>query len=286
MISLPFFCHFSLSNLHVSQLASKTSLISFTSHFCFSIPFTLHIFPLLLSSFLFCKVFIGEGQTNSLCCLNTFLRYLRFSNLCASSPKPPNDLICPTFFCCQPPFTFTYFSIISCLFTHPYPFQKLSNSFSQIAFSLSPITFSPPSDQTWFILFKKKKKPLSCFLNVLNSFFLMLSNVFYPLWPHFFTSSLHTSPKLWSVSFYTHFWSFFPHHLCTCRKFMIFFPSPYSSLSSALLIKHTEASSNMWHINVLLSCPVFRSKSFYLGQGPLCGSISPSVYHPSTKISS
>ncbi len=105
------------------------------------------------------------------------------TSLFPSSPKPPNDLICPTFFCCQPPFTFTYFSIISCLFTHPYPFQKLSNSFFQIAFSLSPITFLPPSNQTWFILFKN---PLSCFLNILNSFFQMLSNVFYPLWPHFF----------------------------------------------------------------------------------------------------
>lgn len=87
----------SLSHLHVSCPTSKTPPISFASHSCLSFPFTLHISPLLLSCFLLCVVFIGSSRSDSVCCFNTFLCYLCFYNLSASSPKPPNDLICPTF---------------------------------------------------------------------------------------------------------------------------------------------------------------------------------------------
>lgn len=53
----------------------------------------------------------------SLYCFKTFLRYLCFSNLCASFLKNANDLICPTFFCFQP-FTLTYISLLSTAISH------------------------------------------------------------------------------------------------------------------------------------------------------------------------
>lgn len=107
------------SPLHVSCPTSKTPPFFFfplpTSAF---LSLSLCVF-VLLSCALFCEVFTGIIQPDSLelCCFNTFLHYLRFSDLFASSPKPPNDLICPTFCSTiQPPSTFTCFSIISCYF--------------------------------------------------------------------------------------------------------------------------------------------------------------------------
>ena len=35
--------------------------------------------------------------------------------------------------------------------------------------------------------------------------------------------------------------------------------------------KHTKCSNNMWYITVLFKCPVFRSMSLNLGQGPVWG---------------
>lgn len=189
MISLPVFCRFSVSHLHVFCPASKTSPNSFTSHFSLYFPFTLNISPLLLSCFLFCKVSTGSGRPDSFCCFHTFLRYLRFSNSCASSSS--NDLICPTFFCLQPPLSFTYFSIISCYFISTLNLSKNSSKF------FSHDNIFPPSHHFFTsqldVFFSKK--PWSCFLNC-------FSFAFTHLFPCHATSSLR---KPWRISFSTHF---------------------------------------------------------------------------------
>lgn len=180
-------------------------------HFLFSLPtsaflsLSLCVF-VLLSCALFCEVFTGIIQPDSLqlCCFNTFLHYLRFSNLFASSPKPPNDLICPTFCSTIQLLQLSHASQLSPAISYPSPPAPKTppNSFSHnniftfaiFTYFLHLSTAEPSSF----------KNPSSCFLNFvicLSFAFSLTSLIFSGL-----TSSSLQKP--WRISFSTHFWFF------------------------------------------------------------------------------
>lgn len=275
MISLPFSCHFSISLLHVSCPTLKTSPFSITSPCLPYFPFHSTCFFFVPVCSIFCKVFIGSGQSDSLYCFNTFLRYLCFSNLRVSSPKPSNDLICPTLFSFQPPFTSTYFSIISCYYISSLILSKNSQRFflHKNIFTFSHHSFT--SQQTNLIpSLKKFFFAFTCPPSSLGriSFSIYLSSFFSDIW------SLHILLLLpffsWEIFVLLEtLWSF-------SLPLLILLAAVFSSFAN----KHTAFSSNMWYINVLLNCPVFRSKSLYLGQGPVRGLVSPLVYKPLQKF--
>lgn len=147
---------------------------------CLSLP-TPAFLSLSLSMFLLCSclVFASAGFSLAaadltLYCFDTFLHYLRFSNLCASSPPkpPPNDLICPTFFSLQPPFTFAHFSIISCYFISALMASENSqNSFPHKSIFTFSHHFFTSRCQAGFLV-------LSVFLLLLHVSYLLLLHFF------------------------------------------------------------------------------------------------------------
>lgn len=164
-------------------------------------------------------------------------------------------------------------------YVFPHPLQELSH-------------FFPLSIIFWLSLIKPNQTP---------SFFLtnppMLISYLPPTlfsfrlscFTSFFLKNLEwfRSPPIIELSLLNIFhWSFvyFPvstellthRHISLSLSLLVFL---LSVVISSFAKRQTECSSNMQYINVLLNWPAFRSKSFYLGQGPVWGSTGPLVFH-------
>lgn len=163
-------------------------------------------------------------------------------------------------------------------YVFPHPLQELSHFFPlSIIFWLSLI--KPNQTQSFFLtnppmLISYLPPTLFSFgLSCFTSFF--LKNLEWFRSPPIIELSLlniFTDPSFISLSLQS-FW-----HIATflSLSLLVFL---LSVVISSFAKRQTECSSNMQYINVLLNWPAFRSKSFYLGQGPVWGSTGPLVFH-------